>query len=301
MGTTELTSNVFKTALLFEGGSLRACYTSAVAVWLLEQGVHFDNVYGVSAGSSNTVNYISRDLYRTKASFTTFIGDPKVAGWNHFLQHKGYFSAHYIYQESGRPDGSLPFDYETFIANPAKATIFAFDSVAGKDLVFRKDDLSSIEELMIRVRASSTLPIMMPAPIINSHKCYDGGFATGAGLPLLQILEDGFDRIVVVRTRPHGWRRPEGGQSWAKAVFWRHPEMCHAVMHRGSLYNVVVDQLEEMEAEGRVYQFTPDHLTVKGTERDVALLMRNYEAGYDQIKREGDALLRFIERGENVG
>ena len=49
---------------LFEGGSMRAAYTCAVAAELLEQGVYFDNVYGVSAGSSNTVNYVSRDIDR---------------------------------------------------------------------------------------------------------------------------------------------------------------------------------------------------------------------------------------------
>ena len=51
--TENLESNVFKTALLFEGGSMRGAYTCAVTAYLLEQGVYFDNVYGVSSGSSN--------------------------------------------------------------------------------------------------------------------------------------------------------------------------------------------------------------------------------------------------------
>ena len=41
--TKTLESNVFKTALLFEGGSMRAAYTCAVAAELLEQGIYFDN------------------------------------------------------------------------------------------------------------------------------------------------------------------------------------------------------------------------------------------------------------------
>ena len=81
-------------------------------------------------------------------------------------------------------------------------------------------------------------------------------------------------------------------------MFRNQPEMRDAVIQRGERYNIVAEQLEQMEAEGLVYQFCPDHLTVSGTERDVALLMQNYEAGYDQIKREGAALMRFVERGE---
>ena len=81
MTEQHLESNVFKTALLFEGGSMRDAYTCAVAAELLEQGVHFDNVYGVSAGSSNTVNYISRDVERTIRSFTDFVNLDGIGDW----------------------------------------------------------------------------------------------------------------------------------------------------------------------------------------------------------------------------
>lgn len=56
-----LHSNVLHTALIFEGGGMRASYTAAVAVALLEAGIHIDWVAGISAGASNTANYISRD------------------------------------------------------------------------------------------------------------------------------------------------------------------------------------------------------------------------------------------------
>ena len=84
MGIT-LESNVFKTALLFEGGSMRCAYTCAVAAYMLEQGVHFDNVYGVSAGSSNTVNYVSRDVNRAVGSFTEFVHLPNIGNMKTFL------------------------------------------------------------------------------------------------------------------------------------------------------------------------------------------------------------------------
>lgn len=64
---------------------MRAAYTSAVIVKMLGLGWKFPHVSGISAGSSLTANYISRDPERTRLSFTDFVADPdsatSVPGW----------------------------------------------------------------------------------------------------------------------------------------------------------------------------------------------------------------------------
>ena len=290
-------NNVFKTALLFEGGSMRAAYTCAVAAELLEQGIYFDNVYSVSAGSSNTVNYVSRDVWRTIASFTEFVNLANLGDWKTFLAHKGLFSAHFIYQEAGLPSGVLPFDFETFKANPAKVTIPAIERDTGREVFFTKDDMNTLDDMMIRVRASSTIPFFMPPPQINGNYYYDGGFATGGGLPLERIDQDGFDHVFVVRTRMRGYRK-KGSNGWAKAFFWRYPHMRDAMLARTERYNAACDLLDEWERTGRAHVFYCDELTLSGTERDFDELKRNYESGRAQIKREWGALMSFLEKAE---
>ena len=295
--TKTIESNVFKTALLFEGGSMRAAYTCAVAAELLERGIHFDNVYGVSAGSSNAVNYVSRDIGRVIRSFTEFVHMENIGDWKTFLQHKGLFNAHYIYQEAGLPTGPMPFDIDAFNASPAKVTITAFERDTGRDVFFRKDEMRTIEELMVRVRASSTVPIMMPPPQVNGRYCYDGGFADGGGLPLARIRDDGFEHVLVVRTRKRGYRKA-GSNSWAKTFFWRRPFMREAVLTRNERYNAACDLLDEWEREGRAYVFYADDLTLSGNERDFDELCRNYESGRAQIRREWGRLLDFLANAE---
>ena len=290
-------SNVFKTALLFEGGSMRGAYTCAVAAELLDRGIYFDNVYGVSAGSSNTVNYVSRDIDRTIASFTDFINMEGIGDWKSFLRHEGLWNARYIYQEAGLPDGMLPFDIDTFVANPAKATIFALERDSGRDLYFRKEDMGTIGDLMLRVRASSTVPIIMPPPQVYGRYCYDGGFAVGGGLPLARIAADGFDRVFIVRTRKRGYRKT-GDNAWANVFFWRRPAMREAVLTRNARYNEACDMIDQWEREGRAYVFYCDELTLSGNERDYDELCRNYESGRAQIKREWGRLMDFLERSE---
>jgi len=277
---------------------MRGAYTCAVAAYLLERGVYFDNVYGVSAGSSNAVNYVSRDANRAVGSFTELVNLPKLGDWKTLLQHKGYYNAHYIYEEAGLPDGPLPFDIDTFNANPAKVTIASFDRDSGRDVFFRKDELRTVPELMVRVRASSTVPLLMPPPKVDGRYCYDGGFAVGGGLPLERIREDGFDRVFVVRTRKRGYRKPEGGNEWARAFFWRRPLMRDAMLTRNARYNTACDLLDEWEAQGKAYVFYCDNLTLSGYERDYDELWRNFESAYRQIVRDYPRLEEFLSHAE---
>ena len=71
--TTSFDPNITDVALIFEGGGMRAAYTAAVVTRLLEEGINFGAVYGISAGSSHTVNYVSRDSERARASFTDLV------------------------------------------------------------------------------------------------------------------------------------------------------------------------------------------------------------------------------------
>lgn len=292
-----LKSNVHNVALLFEGGSMRGAYTCAVAAELLEQGVYFNDVYGISAGSSNAVNYVSRDIYRTIASFTEFARMDGIGDWKTLLTHRGLFNAHYIYEEMGLPDGQLPFDIDTFNASEANATVIAIERDTGRDLYFRKDDMRTTHDLMRRVRASSTLPILMPPPKVHGQYCYDGGFARGAGLPLELIRNDGFDWVFVVRTRKRGYRKT-GSNAALGNLFARRPAMREAILTRNDRYNVSCDLLDEWEQSGRAYVFYCDDLTLSGEERDYDELCRNYEAGRTQIRREWGQLMDFLDKAE---
>lgn len=290
-----LESNVFDTALIFEGGGMRESYTSAVANTLLENGVFFDQVYGVSAGSSNAVNYLSRDSDRVYRSFTTIVEDPDFGDMKTFLQHKGMFNAQLIYMEMGKPDGLLPFDMETYLANPAKATICGFQRDTGKTAYWTKDDMSQLEQLMLRVRASSTLPIVMPPPIVDGRCCYDGGLAEGNGIMLPKAQRDGFKKFFIVRTRPKGFRKPIAANPLFKTLFWRRPIMRGALDAWGPGYNAICDEIDGLVAAGSAYCVYADQMSAENSTRDLDVLKANYEAGYRQSQRELPQWREFLE------
>ncbi len=290
-------SNIFKTALFFEGGSMRGAYSAGANRCLVEQGVFFDNVYGISAGGSNAVNYLTRDVDRIVGAFGHLMADKRAGSWKSFLRGRGLFDVEYLYNEADMPGGVLPFDYATFAQNPATLNVFAFDRDRACDVRFTQADMHDTLDVMQAVRASSTLPVVMPATKIGGATYFDGGFGVGGGLPMQTILDDGFERMVVIRTRPRGYRKGKP-DAYMRALFLRYPGMRRAVLTRNERYNQACDLLDELEREGRAYVFYPAHLTLQGTERDAQLLESNIQAGHAQMLRELDQVVGFAQAGE---
>ncbi len=159
-----ITSNVTDTALIFEGGGMRVSYTAAVVATLIEAGIFVDYVAGISAGSSNTANYLSRAPERARKSFVDFADDPRFGSWKTWLQGKGLFNAQYIYEETCLPGGPLPFDFETFQANPAQFRIGAFDMKLGDTIYWSRSDIHERAVSQVRRQGKNHTPALPEMP-----------------------------------------------------------------------------------------------------------------------------------------
>lgn len=291
----ELRSNVTDTALLFEGGGMRASYTSAMVVALLEAGIHLDFVAGISAGSSNTANYLARDAWRARHSFVDFAADPKFGSWRTFVRGDGLFNAKYIYEETGLPDQALPYDWDTYRANPATVRIGAFDAESGEPVWWGRQDTPRIQDLMVRVRASSTMPVLMPPVQLDGRTYVDGALGPDGGIPLSAAEADGHDRFLAVLTRERDYvKSPERFPRFYQRYFRRHPAIAEALLTRWRRYNDTRDRLFDLERQGRAYLFVPERMPVSNGEKNVARLRASHEAGLTQARREIPAIREFL-------
>ncbi|GAA2002049.1 patatin family protein [Brevibacterium samyangense] len=293
--TPELAPNVHDTALIFEGGGMRAALTSAVVVELLNSGIAFDWVAGVSAGSSNTANYLSRDARRARRSFVDFAADPKFGNVRTFLRGDGLFNAKYIYEQTGLPDQALPFDWETFRDNPAEANVVAFDAVSGEQVVFTREDFREMPDLMVRVRASSTMPVLMPPVEIDGRTYVDGALGTAGGIALDVARDAGYERFFVVLTRDREYRKErERFPGFYLTYFRRFPAIAEALISRWERYNATREELFELEREGKAYLFVPDRMPIGNGERSLSKLAAAHRAGLSQARRESAAWKDFL-------
>ena len=76
-----MAGTVHDVALVFEGGGMRNSYSAGAISVMLEQGLFFDDVYGLSAGATNAIDYVSRDARRNEASFTACLDDLLFRWW----------------------------------------------------------------------------------------------------------------------------------------------------------------------------------------------------------------------------
>lgn len=278
-------NNIFDTALIFEGGGMRASYTAGFANQLLENELYFDFVSGISAGASHSVNYLSRDRERTKKSFVDLVMDPNFGGWKSFIKGEGYFRSKYIYEDTPYKDAALPLDFHTFIENPAKMRVGAFDIDQGKIVYLRKEDVKEIQDLMKMVRASSSMPMFMPITKFRGHRFLDGGI--DGGIALEAAKKAGFSKFFVVLTRPKGYRKTAVKFSGIiKAYYRKYPKVVKALQTRHIRYNQTLEELEGLEKAGKAFLVYPDHMPVSNRERSYQKLLMSYESGYEQGKRD---------------
>lgn len=282
-------NNIKDTALIFEGGGMRASYTAGFLNNLLENELYFDYVAGISAGSSHSVNYLSRDKNRAKHSFVDLVLDPEFGGWKSFLKGEGFFRSQYIYEETSQPGEALPLNFEAFMANPAQLRIGVFEREQGELIYYSKDDIKDMQDLMKIVRSSSSLPIFMPPTRYGDHTYVDGGL--GGGIALDIAKKDGYKKFFVILTQEKGYRKnPVKFKRIIKAYYRKYPRVAKAMLTRHLIYNKTLDELEALEREAKAFLVYPDIMPVSNRETNFEKLSESYELGYAQGKRD---LLRW--------
>src|SRR5699024_4582309 len=293
--TTRNTTHITDTALIFEGGGMRASLTSAMVVTLLNADLAFDWVAGISAGASNTVNYLSGDARRARRPFVEVAAGEQFGGLRYFARGQGMFNAAYIYQQAGGPEAARPFDWKAFQARPAGARIIAFDAVTGEEVVWSRADTPHIDDLMIRVRASSTMPGLMPPVHLNGHVYVDGAMGDDGGIALSQAQREGFEKFVIVLTQERSYRKaPQRFSAIYRGVFRRYPALADALLTRWKRYNDTRERIFALEAEGKAHVFAPERMPVDNSTRDLSRLAAAHRMGLSQVRRELPVMREFL-------
>lgn len=290
--TTTLVPDV---ALVFEGGGMRAAYTSAAVVALVEAGLVFPFVAGISAGASNTVNYLAGDAWRARASFTTFAADPNFGNWRTFVRGQGLFNSDYIYRRTSGPNEALPFNRAAFDAHPGEMSIAAFRVRDGVTVRWGRADIPTTPDLMARVQASSTMPVVMPPVEIDGDLYVDGALGETGGIAIDAARAAGYSRFVFVLTQERGYTKAPMANPWFyRRHFRRQPAVADALLTRWSRYNTTRDEIFALERAGEAYVFAPEAMTVSNGERNVAKLQAAHERGLAQADRELPRLREFL-------
>lgn len=266
-----------------------------MVVTLLGAGLDFDWVAGISAGASNAVIYLSGGASRARRSFVDFAADEQFGGLRHFARGQGMFNAECIYQQAGAPGMPLPFDWESFQSSTGDMRITAFDAESGDEVVWSRKDTPEIDDLMIRARASSTMPGLMPTVHLDGHVYVDGAMGKDGGVPLRQAQREGFEKFAIVPTQERSYRKvPQRFPAFYRSLFRRYPVLGEALLTRWARYNETRERIFALEAEGKAHVFAPERMPVDDGTRDLSRLAATHRMGLSQSRRELPALGEFL-------
>jgi predicted patatin/cPLA2 family phospholipase len=284
--------------LVLEGGGMRGVYTAGVLDFFMENKLSFPYVIGVSAGACNGTSYISNQIGRNKRVNTEYLSHPDYISFKNLVRKKQLFGMDLLFDII--PNELDPFDFESFFQSDQRFMIGTTDVISGQPMYFDKNDLIEKDDLLKIVRASSSLPLMAPIVEFNSYQLLDGGIADP--IPLQKSEMDGNQKNVVVLTRNAGYIKKKSRSSWLlNRQFKEYPNMAKAVSDRHRLYNEQIAYIEEQEQKGNVFVIRPsEKLLVGRVERNRDRLLNLYLQGYEDTKKQMEALQEFLQKEKST-
>lgn len=123
----------------------------------------------------------------------------------------------------------------------------------------------------------------------------DGALGTSGGILIQAAKDAGFQRFLVVLTRPRDYvKPPEKRERALRRILRRTPRVVDAMLARPGIYNEALAEVKRQEAEGNAYAFYPEQMGVESTEMHVGKLKANYAAGQAQVECEWEAIREFL-------
>ncbi|MBF6978161.1 patatin-like phospholipase family protein [Aerococcaceae bacterium zg-BR22] len=262
-----------KIGLVLEGGGMRGMYTAGVLDVLLQAGVKVDGIVSVSAGALFGVNYLSNQPGRAIRYNKRFATQRNYIGWYSLLTTGNIVNQQFAYYD-------VPFELDVFDEATFAASATPFIAVVTNVETGQAEYKMITHPLkqMEILRATSALPYVSKFVMLDGIPYLDGGIVDSIPVAFAQTL--GFDKLIIVLTRPNGYRKEEKSNKLAKRFYRHYPQLVDALENRNKRYNATLEQIANDEAAKRLLTIRPSEaLKVKRIERNPQRLQAMYDLG----------------------
>jgi len=280
------------TGLILEGGGMRGIFAAGVLDYLLDDGLFFENVIGVSAGACHGCSFVSGQRGRAYAVNVDYLGRRDYCSFYNLRKTGDLFGTEFLYHTI--PEKLYPIDNETFRRSGVKFQAVVTNCRTGRaEYPVITDMFRDVEW----IRASASLPFLANMVSIGESLYMDGGIADS--IPIAQSIKQGNEKNLVVLTRPRDYRKKPGGSVSAamlKLKYRTYPQMTEACRNRWKTYNASLELVASEEKEGRAFVIAPmGDLDIGRTEKDPVKLKKAYQEGYYVAEGLGEKLKGFME------
>jgi predicted patatin/cPLA2 family phospholipase len=279
-----------KIGLVLEGGAMRGMYTAGVLDVFLENKIKVDGIIGVSAGVLFGVNYLSKQKGRVIRYNKKYSKDKRYMGLHSLVKTGNIINKDFAYYEV--PTKLDVFDQKTYSESniPFYATVTNVET--GEAEYIKVDDVFLQMELL---RATSAMPIVSRIVEIDGKKYLDGAIADS--IPIDKMKELGYDKIIVVLTKPKGYKKKKRGNALTKLFYRKYPMFARTMQNRYRNYNQTIDKISDMESQKEIFVIRPSReVKMSRIEKNPDKLQEMYDLGIKDCQNTIKDLKKYIRK-----
>ena len=275
--------------LVLEGGAMRGMYTAGVIDVFLENDIKIDGIIGVSAGVLFGVNYCSKQKGRVLRYNKKYIKDKRYMSLYSLLTTGNLVNNDFAFHE-------VPFKLDVFDEEEYEKSNVDFyatvTNVESGKAEYKK--LTNVFKQMELLRATSAMPFVSEIINVEGKKYLDGGIADS--IPLDKCRELGYDRIIVVLTRPIDYRKKKSNAFLAKLKYKKYPNLINAINNRYLNYNTAVEKVIDAENKKEIFVIRPSRIVkIKRVEKNKEKLQEMYDLGVEDCNAKLKDLIKYLE------
>ena len=277
--------------LVLEGGAMRGMYTAGVLDVFLDNQIEVDGIVGVSAGVLFGVNYLSKQRGRAIRYNKRFAKDKRYMGISSFIKTGNIINKEFAFYDV--PYNLDVFDQETYGKSDTDFYATITNIETGKPEYVK---IKNVFEQMEILRATSAMPFVSKIVEIDGKKYLDGGLSDS--IPIEKCKELGYDKIIVILTRPIEYRKKKANERLTKMKYSKYPNLVKTITNRYQDYNDTVEKIIDVENKKEIFVIRPSQqISIRRIERDENKLQEMYDLGVEDCKNKLEDLKEYL-KGE---
>ena len=283
MASEELTEG----CLVLEGGAFRGLYTQGYLDALMLNNINFQTVIGCSAGAMAGMNYVAGQIGRSARANLGYRHESSFIGVESLKRAHSVIRLDFLLKDY---NGIELINIRRFYDPRRRFVAVCTDCDTGETLYFDRDYCGNIADA---VKASASMPFVTPMVNVDGKMCLDGG--ASCKIPYQWAIDQGYEKIVVIKTRENGFRKKVSDKKSAQRIYRNHQAFAEKVDESSAAYNRQCDELEELNASGRMLVIAPSQkVTVRRVEGNMEKLGNLYWLGYNDALANMDQLKEYL-------
>lgn len=274
--------------LVIEGGGWRGLYAAGVLDALMVSDINLQTAAGVSAGALCGMGYVCGQIGWAARFDLGFRNDPDYVGRGALRREHAIMGFRYLFNDLMR---IYPMDRKRFLDRKQELVAEATNLRTGKPVCFRKNEYHNI---IGAIMASASVPYVSRPIMLDGDPYLDG--ACSEKIMYDWAKDQGFEKIVVVRTRDRAFRQESKPLSaYARVLYHRYPAFMESLDHAEERYNEICDSIQADEDAGRTFVIAPaDPVDVKKFDDDLDKLGDLYFRGYNEGMALAPAVKEYV-------